>query len=79
MVMCRDVSAMATDYMEGALGWRKRLAIRLHLAVCDGCRASMQQLRRTIRLVGELPAQPPPPETEARVLATLPEGQPPAG
>ncbi len=73
MVMCRDVSAMATDYMEGTLGWRRRLAIRLHLAVCDGCRAFMQQMRRTVRLIGSLPATPPPPETEARLLATLPD------
>jgi anti-sigma factor ChrR (cupin superfamily) len=71
--MCRDVSAMATDYMEGTLGWRRRLAIRLHLAVCDGCRAFMQQMRRTVRLIGSLPATPPPPETEARLLATLPD------
>jgi predicted anti-sigma-YlaC factor YlaD len=68
---------MATDFMEGALGWRQRLAIRLHLAVCDGCRAFMQQMRRTVRLVGSLPATPPLPETEARLLATLPGGRPP--
>jgi len=64
---------MATDFMEGALGWRQRLAIRLHLAVCDGCRAFIQQLRRTVRLVGSLPVTPPPPDAEARLLATLPE------
>ena len=76
--MCRDVGAMATDYMEGALGWRQRLAIWRHLAICDGCRAFIQQMRRTVRLVGSLPSQSPPPETEARVLATLPDGRPPA-
>jgi hypothetical protein len=78
MVMCRDVNALATDYMEGTLGWRRRLAIRLHLLVCDGCRAFMQQMRRTVWLIGGLPAPPPPPETEARLLATLP-GRPPPG
>jgi anti-sigma factor ChrR (cupin superfamily) len=79
VVMCRDVGAMATDYMEGSLGWRQRLAIRMHLAICDGCRAFIQQMRRTVRLVGSLPVPSPPPETEARVLATLAEGPPPAG
>lgn len=72
-VRCRDVSAMATDFMEGTLSWRQRQAIWLHLAVCRGCRAFMQQMRRTVRLIGGLPATPPPPEIEARLLATLPE------
>jgi hypothetical protein len=77
MAMCRDVNAMATEYMEGALGWRQRLAIRLHLVVCDGCRAFIQQMRRTVRLVGTLPATPPLPETEARLFATLPDSRSP--
>ncbi len=66
---------MATDYMEGALSWRQRLAIRLHLLVCDGCRAFLQQMRRTVRLVGNLPTPPLPPETEALLLARLRDGQ----
>jgi predicted anti-sigma-YlaC factor YlaD len=70
---------MATDFMEGALGWRQRLAVLLHLAICHGCRAFMQQMRRTVRLLGTLTVPPPPPETEARLLATLPDGGPPAG
>jgi predicted anti-sigma-YlaC factor YlaD len=76
--MCRDVSALATDYMEGQLGLRRRLAVRLHLAICSGCRGFMQQMRRTVRLIGDLPVAPPPPDTEARLLATLPRRQPPA-
>jgi hypothetical protein len=44
-VRCRDVSAMATDFMEGTLSWRQRQAIWLHLALCRGCRAFMQQMR----------------------------------
>ena len=77
MVMCRDVSAMATDYMEGALNWRKRLAIRMHLAACDGCRTFLQQMRRTVRLIGRLPAQYVEGETEARILSALPDTRPP--
>jgi hypothetical protein len=64
---------MATDFMEGTLSWRQRQAIRLHLAVCRGCRAFMQQMRRTVRLIGGLPVTPPSPEIEARLLATLPD------
>jgi hypothetical protein len=64
---------MATEYMEGSLTWRQRQGVWLHLAVCRGCRAFMQQMRRTVRLIGGLPATPPAPETEARLLATLPD------
>jgi hypothetical protein len=78
-IRCRDVSAMATDFMEGSLSWRQRLAVRLHLAVCAGCRAFMQQMRRTVRLIGSLPVPPPPPAAEARLLATLPDRPPPPG
>lgn len=73
MLRCRDIGAMATDYMEGALSLRQRAAFRLHLAICDGCRAFMQQMRRTVRLVGNLPQPSPPAETEARLLASLPD------
>jgi hypothetical protein len=76
VMRCRDVSALATDYMEGALGWRQRLALRLHLAICDGCRAFLQQMRRTVQLIESLPVTPPTPEAEARVLAMLPDRGP---
>ncbi len=79
MVICRDIGALATDYMEGQLGLRRRLAIRLHLAICSGCRGFMQQMRRTVRLVGSLPAARPTPETEARLLATLDRRPAPPG
>jgi hypothetical protein len=68
---------MATDFMEGTLSWRQRQAVWLHLAVCRGCRAFIQQMRKTVRLIGSLPAAPPAPETEARLLATLPDRAPP--
>lgn len=73
MLRCRDIGAMATDYMEGDLSLRQRAAFRLHLGICDGCRAFMQQMRRTVRLVGNLPRPSPPAETEARLLASLPD------
>jgi hypothetical protein len=68
---------MATDFMEGTLTWRQRQAVWLHLAVCRGCRAFMQQMRKTVRLIASLPPTPPPRETEVRLLASLPDGSPP--
>jgi hypothetical protein len=70
------VSEQATDYMEGALPLRRRLAMRWHLRQCSMCRAYLDQLRKTIGLLaaGELP--PPPPETERDLLASLPPAEP---
>jgi hypothetical protein len=68
---------MATDYMEGALGWRRRLGVIAHLAICHGCRAFIQQMRRTVGLVAGLPPVQPGPETEAGLLSALRRGPPP--
>jgi anti-sigma factor RsiW len=66
------VSEQATDYMEGALSLRRRLAMRWHLRQCSMCRAYLDQLRKTIALLaaGDLP--PPAPETERELLAAVP-------
>jgi anti-sigma factor ChrR (cupin superfamily) len=36
---CREVREHLTEYAEGALPLRERLALRLHLLLCDACRA----------------------------------------
>jgi hypothetical protein len=57
---CRELVALATDYLDGALpaDWRARLD--MHLTECDGCAAYLQQLGTTIELLSQLanPAQP---------------------
>lgn len=82
MLRCQDVSELATDYMEHALPLRQRLAMRLHLAMCSMCRAYMDQLRKTSRLLGLGRLPPPSPEHEAALLAaargTAPPPEPPA-
>lgn len=64
MFCCKDTTEYASDYLEdgleGPLGWR----FRLHLLICRNCRRYLSQLRRTIALVGKLPAERPPTEAE---------------
>lgn len=71
MPTCRDMSELATDYMEGALPWRARLSAWNHLRICAMCRAYYGQLDRLRRLLaaGNLPG--PAAEAEARLLETL--------
>jgi hypothetical protein len=72
---CEDFTANTTELMEGALGWRKRLEMRLHLMVCDACTAFLQQMRRAVRLMAALPPAALPAETEAVVIASLPQNR----
>ncbi len=70
MLQCRDVSELATDYMEHALPWRGRLAVRLHLFLCDMCRAYVDQLRKTRRLLAGTQMPEPSAAMAAEMLAS---------
>lgn len=76
MLRCQDVSELATDYMEHSLPLRRQLAVRLHLMMCSMCRAYLDQLRKTRRLLGLGRFPPPPPEREAALLAAAPKPPP---
>ena len=51
---CQELVELVTDYLEGTLGERDRLAFERHLEQCDGCTEYVAQLRETIRLTGTL-------------------------
>jgi predicted anti-sigma-YlaC factor YlaD len=69
MLRCRDMTELATDYMEGALPLPRRLLARWHLALCGRCRAYYDQLAKTVRLLRGRPLAGPDPATETRLLA----------
>lgn len=46
MLSCRELSTRhASDYVDGYLPLRKRLAVGIHLAMCSACRRFLRQLR----------------------------------
>lgn len=69
MLVCRDVTEMTTDYLEHALPWRSRLAMKWHLAICSFCRRHLRQLRQTTQLLGDMPHPPVPAALEDRLVA----------
>lgn len=71
MLVCRDISEMTTDYLEGALPIGIRMAMRFHLAICSMCRRHMRQLRQTVALLRRMPSEPISIELEDRLLARL--------
>ena len=80
MLVCRDVSEMTTDYLEHALPWRSRLAMKWHLAICSFCRRHLAQLRQTTALLRKMPHPSVPVALEDRLVAELrPEQRRPPG
>ena len=55
-VRCRELVELVTDYLEGALAERERVAVEEHLVLCGGCLAYFDQIRDTIRLSRALAA-----------------------
>lgn len=63
---CRDATELIADYVEGHLPFRRRLSLRLHLALCRSCRNYFDSYRKTIqasrRALDEQPSPAPLPE-----------------
>jgi predicted anti-sigma-YlaC factor YlaD len=57
MLSCREVVELVTAYLEGALSEIDEVRFEEHLAMCDGCAAYLDQMRKTIRLVGKVDAE----------------------
>jgi predicted anti-sigma-YlaC factor YlaD len=49
MLNCRNVTALASDHLDGVLPFRQRVAIRLHLLMCVHCRRFARQLHALVR------------------------------
>jgi predicted anti-sigma-YlaC factor YlaD len=66
---CREMSELVTDYLERAVSARRRLDMWWHLFRCEACRRYYDQVRRTVRLLGQGTPRPPDSATEEGVLA----------
>lgn len=51
---CQELVELITDYLEGSLSPGQRARFEAHLAECDGCTNYLDQMRKTIALVGHL-------------------------
>jgi hypothetical protein len=53
---CKEVSRIASQGLDRRLGLVERLRLRLHLAICEGCRNFTKQLdflRKAVARLGE--------------------------
>ena len=52
---CKEAARLLSQDLDRKLGFGERVALRLHLAICDGCanfRKQIQFLRRAVRELG---------------------------
>jgi anti-sigma factor RsiW len=68
---CRELVELVTDYLEDALDPVTRQRFEEHLQECDGCTAYVEQMRSTVRLLGEVPEASLSPEVRDRLLAAF--------
>jgi anti-sigma factor RsiW len=70
-ITCRELVALVTDYLEGALSEPERRRFEAHLAHCDGCHLHFEQMRITIATLGRLREDDLPPDARDRFLAAF--------
>jgi anti-sigma factor RsiW len=75
-LVCREFVELVSDYLDGLLPERDRIRFEAHLAECDGCAGYLDDLRRTVGLLPDLP-EPPDPITHDTLLRAFRELRPP--
>ena len=68
---CQEVVELVTDYLEGALSPEETALFEEHLALCDGCRWYVDQIRVTIATVGKIDETDVPDELREGLLAAF--------
>ena len=70
-ISCQEVVEVVTDYLEGKLSPEDVAIFDAHLALCDGCRFYLDQMRTTIAAVGRIEEDDLPAELRDSVLAAF--------
>ncbi len=76
MLTCKELTELATDYLEGRLPFLQRVKFLLHLAMCDRCRAYLRQMEMTITALGKLPDESVPAGVREELLACFRDMRP---
>lgn len=71
MPNCREMTELATDYVEGRMPFWRRMFFQYHIGMCQHCRAYLVQMRLTIQAVGKLPDEPMPDPVRDAILKSF--------
>ena len=71
MMSCREVTELASQYVDRELPIAKRMAMRMHVTMCVHCRRFVRQLRATLELLRSLGEPPEPVVVSEAVVASF--------
>jgi hypothetical protein len=57
MLICKEMTEIITDYLEGRMPLMTRLSLQLHLGGCRPCRAYLRQMKMAMKTAGLLPIE----------------------
>jgi hypothetical protein len=66
---CKELMELVTEYLENSLPLSEKAQFKAHLALCQGCRIYLDQLRQTVHTVGYATEEPLDPITREKLLA----------
>lgn len=55
MLTCKELVAHSSDFLDGQLTLRQRIAVRAHLAMCGNCRRFIRQMKLTQAVIRQMP------------------------
>ena len=65
---CKELVELVTDYLDGALPPREVARFEEHIVTCPPCHTHLEQMRRTIDVVGRIPDETLSPDAEQDLL-----------
>jgi anti-sigma factor RsiW len=72
-LVCREFVEFVSDYLDDQLPPADRARFEAHLAECDGCSGYLQDIRRVVSTLHELPKPPADPATYEALLRAFRE------
>jgi anti-sigma factor RsiW len=70
-ITCQEVVELVSNYVEQALPADEAALFEQHLNFCDGCVWYVDQVRKTIDVVGELRVEDVPEDTKAKLMTAF--------
>jgi anti-sigma factor RsiW len=71
ILTCRELVELVTEYFEGALSPRDRSRFEEHIMSCPPCRAYLEQMQRTIQLLGSIPEETVSTDAEEALISAF--------